>query len=84
MPKKADDNLKTESGIYKSKIEASKKYDTETVHNVRLRVPAAWWDVMQKHVDMLPEYEVKGKEHNSVNAWIVDLIKKEIDIENSE
>ena len=85
MPKKADDSLKTESGLYKSKLAASRKYDSEAVHNVRLRVPASWWDKMQNHVDSLPEYEVRGKDHHSVNSWIVGLIAKElhIDIENN-
>ena len=85
MAVKSNETLKTKSGTYKSQIAASKKYD-ESVHNVRLRVPIDWWDMMQAHVDALPQYEVKGKDHHSVNAWLLDLIRREakIDIENND
>ena len=82
MSKSADSSLKTDSGLYKSKIEASKEYDRTQVDNVRLRVPQGIREKMQAHVDSLPKYEVKGKAHHSVNAWLVDLIKKELEIED--
>ena len=80
MPKKeADSSLKTESGIYKSKIKKSEIYDKENVDNIRLRVPKGYKEKMQAHVNALPQYKIKGKENHSVNAWLVDLIKNEID-----
>ena len=75
MPKKVDDNLKTDSGLYKSKIEASKQYDKNNVDNIRVRVPKGWKDQMQKYVSDSDKY-------NSVNGMICDLIKKEVGIED--
>lgn len=75
MPKKADESLKTESGIYKSRIEASKIYDKKNVDNIRLRVPAGWNQMMKEYVARSDKYE-------SVNAMINDLIKKELGIED--
>lgn len=71
MPKKPDDTLKTSSGkTYKSQIDASKKYDTENVYNVRLRVPKDW----------KPLIEEKAKQvDKSVNKFICDLIENEIE-----
>ena len=69
MPKKTDDNLKTDSGLYKSKIEASKQYDKNNVDNIRVRVPKGWKEQMQD-------------KYNSVNSMICDLIQKEVGIKD--
>lgn len=74
MPKKADDTLRTENGLYKSKIKASENYDKNNVDNIRLRVPKGWKEQMQTYVDSSDKY-------NSVNAMLCDLIKNEIGIE---
>ena len=71
MPKKADDSLKTDSGLYKSKIEASKQYDQNNVDNIRVRVPKGWKEQMQ-------EYVKTTKKYDSVNGMISALIKQEI------
>lgn len=71
MPKKVDDNLKTDSGLYKSKIEASKQYDQNNVDNIRVRVPKGWKKQMQ-------EYVKTTKKYDSVNGMISALIKQEI------
>ena len=75
MPKKADDSLKTDSGLYKSKIEASKQYDKNIVDNIRVRVPKGWKEQMQDYVSSTDKY-------NSVNSMICDLIQKEVDIKD--
>ena len=84
MPKKADDSLKTEAGLYKSKIVASKVYDKENVDNIRVRVPKGWKEQMQSYIKT-------SKKYDSVNGMICDLIKQEIpniksfkEIENNE
>lgn len=74
MPKKADDNLKTEKGLYKSKIKASKEYDKNNVDNIRVRVPQGWKEQMQSYVAGSDKY-------SSVNGMICDLIQKEVGIE---
>lgn len=74
MPKKADDTLRTENGLYKSKIKASENYDKNNVDNIRLRVPKGWKEQMQTYVESSDKY-------NSVNAMLCDLIKNEIGIE---
>lgn len=71
MPKKSDDSLKTDSGLYKSKIEASKQYDQNNVDNIRVRVPKGWKEQMQDYVKSSNKYD-------SVNNMISELIKKEI------
>lgn len=73
MPKKADDSLKTDSGLYKSKIEASKQYDKNNVDNIRLRVPKGWKEQMQDYVSNTSKYD-------SVNSMLCNLIKKELGI----
>lgn len=75
MPKKADDNLRTNSGLYKSKIKASKQYDKNNVDNIRVRVPKGWKEQMKEHVSSTNKY-------NSVNSMICDLIQKEIGIKD--
>ena len=75
MPKKADDSLKTDSGLYKSKIEASKQYDKNNVDNIRVRVPKGWKEQMQDYVSSTDKY-------NSVNGMICDLIQKEVGIKD--
>ena len=71
MPKKADDTLRTENGLYKSKIKASENYDKNNVDNIRLRVPKGWKEQIQAYVESSDKY-------NSVNAMLCDLIKNEI------
>lgn len=71
MPKKADDSLKTEAGLYKSKIKASTVYDKENVDNIRVRVPKGWKEQMQSYIKT-------SKKYDSVNGMICDLIKQEI------
>lgn len=73
MPKKADSTLKTDSGIYKSKIKASQAYDQNSVDNIRVRVPKGWKEKMQEYVQGNDKY-------NSVNGMICELIRKEIGI----
>lgn len=75
MPKKADDSLKTDSGIYKSKMKASQIYDQNAVDNIRLRVPKGWKEQMQ-------DYVKNSHKYNSVNGMICDLIRNEIGIDN--
>lgn len=75
MPKKADDTLKTDAGLYKSKIRASKQYDQDNVDNIRVRVPKGWREKMQ-------EYVAESDKYTSVNGMICDLIKNEIGIED--
>lgn len=77
MPKKSDDSLKTDSGLYKSKIEASKQYDKNNVDNIRVRVPKGWKEQMQ-------DYVKSSKKYDSVNNMISELIKKEIPYIKSE
>ena len=77
MPKKSDDSLKTDSGLYKSKIEASKQYDKNNVDNIRVRVPKGWKGQMQ-------DYVKSSKKYDSVNNMISELIKKEIPYIKSE
>lgn len=74
MPKKADDSLKTEAGLYKSKIKASKEYDKNNVDNIRVRVPQGWKEQMQSYV-------ADSDKYSSVNGMICDLIQKEVGIE---
>ena len=56
------------------------KYDKNNVDNIRLRVPKGWNDRMKQHVaeqkltDGTPKY-------NSVNDMLVQLIRKEIGID---
>lgn len=70
MPKKADDSLRTESGVYKSQYTASAKYDKENVYQVRLRVPKDWKGTIEE----------KAKNcDKSVNKYICDLIRNDID-----
>lgn len=71
MPKKADNTLKTDSGIYKSKLRASQAYDKNSVDNIRVRVPKGWKEQMQ-------EYVQKSDRYSSINGMICDLIRKEI------
>ncbi len=73
MPKTANNDLKTNSGLYKSKIEASKQYDKNNVDNIRLRVPKGWKEQMQDYVSNTNKYD-------SVNNMLCNLIKKELGI----
>lgn len=75
MPKKTDDSLKTDSGLYKSKIKASKQYDKNNVDNIRVRVPKGWKEQMQDYVKTSSRYD-------SVNGMICDLIQNEVEIKD--
>lgn len=66
--------LKTEKGLYRSRIEASKRYDEKNVDNIRLRVPKGWNDLMKEYVSTSDNY-------SSVNGMLCDLIRKELGIE---
>ena len=79
MPKKPNEELKTDSGIYHSKLRANNKYITEKTEQILLRVPKGTKEIIQNYVNTLPQYEVKGKVQHSVNAWLVDLINKELE-----
>lgn len=73
MPREEDPSLKTENGLYISKIKASENYDKNNVDNVRLRVPKGWKEQMQVYVESSDKY-------NSVNAMLCELIRKELNI----
>ena len=68
-----DPSLKTENGLYISKIKASENYDKNNVDNVRLRVAKGWKEQMQAYVESSDKY-------NSVNAMLCELIRKELNI----
>ena len=74
MPREEDPSLKTENGLYISKIKASENYDKNNVDNVRLRVPKGWKEQMQAYVESSDKY-------NRVNAMLCELIRKELNIE---
>ena len=79
MPRQKDDSKELTP-----REKASIKYD-ESVEHIRLRVPKGWKEIIQKHVDNLPYLAVKGKAHNSVQAYIQDLIRRDIeDLRNQE
>lgn len=74
-----------ENGVLKSQKRANKKYDTENVDNIRLRVPKGWKAQMKAYAEAKipdPEYpNDKDKEiqrYPSVNAMICELIRKEV------
>ena len=73
MPREEDPSLKTENGLYISKIKASENYDKNNVDNVRLRVPKGWKEQMQAYVESSDKY-------SSVNAMLCELIRKELNI----
>ena len=75
MPREEDPSLKTENGLYISKIKASENYDKNNVDNIRVRVPKGWKEQMQEYVSGSDKY-------NSVNGMICDLIQKEVGIED--
>lgn len=60
---------KTENGLYRSKIIASKKYDKKC-DIIHIRVKKGYKEVIK-------DYSIK-KGYNSVNSFIVDLVKNEI------
>lgn len=60
---------KTAKGLYKSKIEASKKYDNEKVDHIRLRVP--------KGMKAQIQAQAKKKE-KPMSSYILDLIYKDL------
>ena len=72
MTGKAD--VKTDKGLYKSKIKASRKYDKDVEH-IRLRVPKGWKEQIKLYI-------ADSGKYNSVNSMICDLIKKEVGIDD--
>lgn len=86
MPRKINNDLKTESGIYKSKIRANINYtgegagadkDNAKVESVRLRVPKGWSQLMKDYVQSSDKYK-------SVNNMICSLIRNEIGISDTK
>ena len=73
MPKRPDASLKTKAGLYKSKIEASKRYD-ENVYNIRLRVPEEWREVLKNYIE-------NSEEYSSLNQMICSLIASEVGLD---
>lgn len=59
-----------ENGVLKSIKRAKKKYDTETVWNVRVRVPLEWKEQIEAYVEQ--------SQYDSINKMICDLIRKEV------
>ena len=76
MPKKADDTLKTDSGIYKSQIEASIKYEKEKTDNIRVRVPKGWKEQIERYINK------NNDKYSSINAMVCDLIQREVGIDD--
>lgn len=80
MPRKKNMDLyekkqiKVEEGINKtvrSQLRASQKYDKQNVDSIRLRVPKGWNDVLKEYVRTNDKY-------SSVNSFLNELIKKEL------
>jgi hypothetical protein len=66
--------IKVEEGINKtvrSQLRASEKYDKQNVDSIRLRVPKGWNDVLKEYVRTNDKY-------SSVNSFLNELIKKEL------
>lgn len=61
-------NKKTESGLYKSKIEADKRYSAK-FDDIRVRVPKGTRQLLQ-------EYVAANSKYTSVNQLINDLISE--------
>lgn len=76
MPKEGNPELKTEKGLYKSKIKASENYDKNNVDNIRLRVPKGWREQMQAYVSS------PNSKYSSVNAMLCELIRRELNIKD--
>ena len=92
MPKKPDPTLKTESGIYRSKIRQSEKFE-EKVDKIIVRVPegarAAITEYVQEKAEADPENlrysSYNGKAYRpSVNALIRTLIEEEMGVSLDE
>jgi len=88
MPKKADPNLKTESGIYHSQIRQSELYEKK-VERLVVRVPKGSGAAITKYVEKKAEAEPKNLKYNSyngkayrpsVNAMIRKLIEEEMGV----
>ena len=73
MPRQKDDSKELTP-----RKKASIKYD-ENVDHIRLRVPKGWKEIIQKHVDECLYFAIKGKEHNSIQAYLQDLIRRDIE-----
>jgi hypothetical protein len=82
MAKKGDKNMELYekkvsevSGTNKtvrSQLNASAKYDKESVDNIRLRMPKGYNDLMK-------DYIAKNDKYASVNAMISELVKRELE-----
>lgn len=70
-----------DTNTYQSRRNAMKKYEEERVEQLTVRVPKGTRSLISKyvedHIEDHPEWTAKGKA--SVNAFIVDLINKEIE-----
>lgn len=62
----------TESGIYKSRVTASKNYEKK-IKQITVRISA-------ESKDKLDAYIVNSKEYGSVNSMILDLLEKKTGI----
>jgi hypothetical protein len=71
--RKLPENPENENKTGRYQLKASAKYDKEKVDNIRLRVPAGWKEKMQQYA--------KETGYSSMNAFLVDLIRREIKIE---
>lgn len=92
MPRQADPNLKTGSGIYLSQKRQSEKFE-EKVEKIIVRVPAGSRDAITKYVEERAAIEPTNLKYNSfngkafrpsVNAFICALIENETGIKLDE
>lgn len=64
--------LYDDDGVLKSVKRAKKKYEKETVWNVRVRVPLGWKEQIEAYVEQ--------SQYDSINKMICDLIRKEVNL----
>lgn len=72
--KNKDDNSKKFNKTIRSRLDANEKYDNEKVDNIRVRVPRGMKEQMKKYIQ-------DTKKYTSLNNMIVELIKKEMNID---
>lgn len=92
MPKKPDPTLKTKSGIYRSKIRQSVKFE-EKVEKIIVRVPEGARAAITKHVEEKAKADPENLKYSSyngkayrpsVNALIRTLIEEEMGVSLDE
>ena len=92
MPKRADPTLKTESGIYRSKIRQSEKFE-EKVEKIIVRVPEGSRTAIARYVEEKAEADPENLRYSSyngktyrpsVNALIRTLIEEEMGVSLDE